>query len=255
MVRIFKRIKEKLVRKGEVRKYLLYAIGEILLVMIGILLALQVNNWNENRKSKNIAQSHLVSLKEDLKADQDQLTMNEEYINMYEKAGFNVWNQLYEDEKEVDNSTVNEDFLKLHLFREFSPAKTAYENLVNSGGINHIKNERLLKLLTTYYSIEPFAIRSREQRSRLTNEYDPFRIKYAPDGMLRDYFEKAINNHPRFDAQGYKIDWLSVRKDNNYKDLLEQLIAMRVPARFRIESNRQRISEILKEIELTMAPK
>lgn len=106
----------------------------------------------------------------------------------------------------MNNSTVNEDLLKLHLFREFSPAKTAYENLVNSRGINYIKNEKLQKLLTTYYSTEPFANRSREQNNRLTNEYDPFRIKYAPDGMLRDYFDKAINSQPRFDAQEHKID-------------------------------------------------
>ena len=45
------------------RKYLVYAIGEILLVMIGILLALQVNNWNEQRKERNTEVAYLISLK------------------------------------------------------------------------------------------------------------------------------------------------------------------------------------------------
>jgi hypothetical protein len=144
MLRIIRSLRKKLIKGKGARKYFVYAVGEILLVMVGILLALQVNNWNENRKSQSIAQSHLESLREDLNTDMDQLATNEEYINMYERAGFNVWNQLYEDEKNVDEQSVDEDFLKLHLFREFTPAKTAYENLVNSGGINYIKNEMLL---------------------------------------------------------------------------------------------------------------
>jgi hypothetical protein len=72
--------------------------------------------------------------------------------------------------------------------------------------------------------------------------------------MLRDYFEKAINNKTDFEDKGYEIAWENLKKDNDYKDLLEQLIAMRVPARFRIESYRERISEILSEIDLIMKP-
>ena len=52
MLKFFRRIRRKLLNEGSLRKYLVYAIGEILLVMVGILLALQVNNWNEGRKLK-----------------------------------------------------------------------------------------------------------------------------------------------------------------------------------------------------------
>ncbi|MEP5944967.1 MAG: DUF6090 family protein, partial [Balneola sp.] len=55
--------------QNNVRKYLLYALGEIALVMIGILLALQVNNWNEERKKADLAESYLTALKEDLILD------------------------------------------------------------------------------------------------------------------------------------------------------------------------------------------
>ena len=54
--------------KNKTGKYLKYAIGEILLVMIGILLALQVNNWNENRKNSSIEKETLSNLKADLKS-------------------------------------------------------------------------------------------------------------------------------------------------------------------------------------------
>lgn len=62
MVTLFRRIRQRLIESGSVTKYLLYAIGEILLVVIGILLALQVNNWNEGRKALNQEQQVLSAL-------------------------------------------------------------------------------------------------------------------------------------------------------------------------------------------------
>ena len=46
MLKFFRRIRQKLINQGDLKRYLIYAIGEVILVMIGILLALQVNNWN-----------------------------------------------------------------------------------------------------------------------------------------------------------------------------------------------------------------
>ena len=61
MIKFFRQIRRKLIDAGNLKRYLIYAIGEILLVMIGILLALQVNNWNE---SNRLAASKITYLKE-----------------------------------------------------------------------------------------------------------------------------------------------------------------------------------------------
>ena len=53
MIKSFRRARQKLLKDNRFPKYLVYAFGEIALVMIGILLALQVNNWNEGRKNKS----------------------------------------------------------------------------------------------------------------------------------------------------------------------------------------------------------
>ena len=69
MLKIFRRVRQKLLSDNRFSKYLLYAVGEIVLVMIGILLALQVNNWNEDRKNYARLQGYKKSLIEDLVQD------------------------------------------------------------------------------------------------------------------------------------------------------------------------------------------
>ena len=69
MLRFFRSIRKKLIEQDNIPKYLLYAVGEILLVVIGILIALQVNNWNEERKDQNLTIQYLMSLREDLRED------------------------------------------------------------------------------------------------------------------------------------------------------------------------------------------
>ena len=69
MITLLRRLRRSLIESGSARKYLLYAIGEILLVMIGILLALQVNNWNEDRAMGNKVKTQLQNLSLALKED------------------------------------------------------------------------------------------------------------------------------------------------------------------------------------------
>ena len=74
MIKFFRKIRKSLLTENRFSKYLLYAIGEIILVIIGILFALQINNWNENNKiEKDINGS--------LRAMIDELNENERYFN------------------------------------------------------------------------------------------------------------------------------------------------------------------------------
>ena len=94
MIKFFRRIRQKLIASGSLTKYLLYAIGEIMLVVIGILIALQINNWNEKKKAEQRTLEYYSQLMDDLKSDQDfanrtrfefnsELGKYESYVNMY----------------------------------------------------------------------------------------------------------------------------------------------------------------------------
>ncbi|WP_430412415.1 DUF6090 family protein [Kordia sp.] len=69
MLKFFRSIRQRLLKENKFKNYVLYAIGEILLVMIGILLALQVNNWNESRKTKSALKDTLKTVATDLQRD------------------------------------------------------------------------------------------------------------------------------------------------------------------------------------------
>jgi len=71
MIKFFRKIRQKLLSENKFSKYLIYAIGEIFLVVLGILIALQINNWNENRKQQNKLQQNYHEILADLKRERD----------------------------------------------------------------------------------------------------------------------------------------------------------------------------------------
>jgi len=69
MIKFFRKIRQNLLMENKTGKYFKYAIGEIVLVVIGILIALQINNWNEGRKEFNKSKARLEEFKRDLARD------------------------------------------------------------------------------------------------------------------------------------------------------------------------------------------
>ncbi|MFY0627034.1 MAG: hypothetical protein JXR07_12110 [Reichenbachiella sp.] len=76
MTKFFRKIRQKLLTENKFSKYLIYAIGEIILVVIGILIALSINNWNENRKDKVREKATLYKFMQDLKSDSTYFQVN-----------------------------------------------------------------------------------------------------------------------------------------------------------------------------------
>jgi hypothetical protein len=80
MIRFFRKIRYDLMKKNKTGKYLKYAIGEILLVVIGIVIALQINNWNENRKSDTIVKNYYNQILKDIAKDNDRIYSDLYYL-------------------------------------------------------------------------------------------------------------------------------------------------------------------------------
>ncbi|MFZ9004359.1 MAG: DUF6090 family protein [Robiginitalea sp.] len=141
MLRFFRQIRQKLLTDNKFSKYLLYAVGEILLVVIGILLAIQVNNWNEARKRDKDRLELINSLSQDFK---NQIEILEARIKSDESTLKSLNNAIRMIE--TQNITIPIDSVKQHISRVFYSTGTLisfqkYEMAVNSGRIALIEDD------------------------------------------------------------------------------------------------------------------
>ena len=132
-------------------KYLLYAIGEIALVMIGILLALQVNNWNEKRKNNGIKQSLIENLIVDLKKDIENLEVLNDINTNAEKEGFYLASFLDNTLIEIDTLRLTNSIIFCGYVPNRSIISSTYNDLINSNNIHLFNDVKLKRLLDEYY--------------------------------------------------------------------------------------------------------
>ncbi len=148
MIKFFRHIRKRLLTENKFSKYLIYAIGEIALVMIGILLALQVNNWNEAQKNKNIETRALINLRSEFKENSARLN---DLLN--KKLQEDKVNRAFIEL--ISNDTISLDNkIKVSIpstsGRRWSATYEVLNSLLSSGEIEKLKNDSLKLLLTTW---------------------------------------------------------------------------------------------------------
>jgi hypothetical protein len=152
MIRFFRSIRQKLAAQNKAAAYMRYAIGEILLVAIGILIALQVNNWNENRKSEARLNASLSSLIDNLNEDVVNMNAQVKYNQKVLKAidfAFRVIS-LPEFEKAPSNSFADSIFA-IGDEREFMPTETIFNSMESNSQVQWITDQSLTEDIYGYY--------------------------------------------------------------------------------------------------------
>ncbi|NNL80827.1 MAG: hypothetical protein HKO67_10085 [Flavobacteriaceae bacterium] len=148
MIKFFRNIRYKLMEKGNTGKYLKYAIGEIVLVMIGILLALQVNNWNQGRLRAIEEIGILKALKVGLEADLADLNYNASSIKNSIGHANTILQSLENDEPYRDSIA---DHFGIMMFPvKFLYSTSAFETL-KSKGIDLVTNPKLRDDIVSVY--------------------------------------------------------------------------------------------------------
>tara|TARA_R110001632_G_C11330910_1_gene416512 strand:+ start:1142 stop:1828 length:687 start_codon:yes stop_codon:yes gene_type:complete len=176
--------------KNKTGKYLKYALGEILLVMVGILLALQVNNWNEQRKNSALEKNYLKDVHLEFKANKiqfektlntyhEQLTLSDSLSKMFPITDEN-WPSLY--------SNYNRVFRR----SSFDPSSSSINVLINSGKVDLIKNDSLKKLLLAW-----------------NNQFEDYKEEENELQHLDDVRFDIILNEPSFDKVNGVVSPLS----------------------------------------------
>ena len=146
MLYLLRKIRQKLLSNNKVGTYLLYAIGEIILVVVGILIAVSIDNWktNHNQKAKEI--KHLQNIQIDLRKDVERLT----YLIQFRK------NRILGDQKIIDHingepvndlTVLTKMVVNSAMEEKFTPSNIAFTELLSSGNFNIITSDSIKILL------------------------------------------------------------------------------------------------------------
>lgn len=190
MIKFFRKTRYYLMEKGKTAKYFKYAIGEIILVVIGILIALSINNWNESRKDGNEEQDILrdlqLDIRDDIKKLNYQLDFKKEMIRSYRNCL-----DILADKKEASLSEFLEDFKSILQVGTASLNTTTFNNLQTTGDIRLIKNKSLSNSIVNYYNTDLNSWQS-ALRAYTRNITAPYVLKF--DYLPKNSFEDSHKN-------------------------------------------------------------
>jgi hypothetical protein len=153
MIKFFRHIRQRLLREGRTTKYLTYALGEIVLVVIGILMALQINTWNEQRKDQKEQYFLLTKLQSDISSDMEQVEIKLSRA-MNSIDNYKACLDILADETVASREEFMSRFGDILSINQFDQNTTTFDNLVTSGKIELIENESLLEMIVGYYNKE-----------------------------------------------------------------------------------------------------
>ncbi|MEM9000641.1 MAG: DUF6090 family protein [Bacteroidota bacterium] len=150
MIKFFRRIRQKLLSENKVSKYLLYAIGEIVLVVIGILIAVQINNYSELQKERKQEQVLLSNLSNDVGLDIRQIGHNTK-ISQERLQRLDSLVQLLKVPDSVETFHFIRQSYEFVFDQYFKSNSGIFDEAVSSGKMSYIKNESLRQDIFNYY--------------------------------------------------------------------------------------------------------
>ncbi len=221
MLKFFRRIRQKLLSENKFSKYILYAIGEIILVVIGILIALQINNWNEARKNVKKEINYLNHLIDELETNKE---LSEEYIffsvKQYEAANY-LSNVMTSKIDTVEVVTFIDALIRCQSLAHINYSTNVWEELKSTGDLSIIENKDLTQNLSIYFNYleypfnleKEFGLKSLDYRD-LTNEVIDFDLKKE---IVDSRLKTGIISHSRLD----EVEGLVTK--NQLKPMITQL--------------------------------
>ena len=154
MIKFFRKIRRNLLSEGKTGKYFKYAIGEIVLVVIGILIALQINNFNNSNQELQIEQGYLLSLRTEYETNlikiNKSIKENKERVNSVEEM-LTLFDTNVRDTIS-DKAISNVMYSVFSSEATFEPSKGVLTDIISSGNLNLIQNEKLRQHLASFES-------------------------------------------------------------------------------------------------------
>lgn len=147
MLRIFNTVRQQLVREGQLGRYIGYALGEVVLIVIGILIALQIDEWANDRSERRFEQKTLSQIRINLQADHEELS---EILRNRREAAQSIDNILAIEDPDNSDDNLTLWLSDVMQFDRFHSLTSAYE-VLRSRGLDIVRNDVLRTTLGIYY--------------------------------------------------------------------------------------------------------
>ena len=243
MIPFFRKIRKKMADDNRPLKpawpagrYMRYAIGEVVLVVIGILIALSINNWNEERKDQLRLKNHYIELLNELKNDRNNLNGIIEVVRELNNQTFEISEFINTSKTKTDTTKIVVDLLDAERYAFFSVSKSAYTTLISSGDRQLIENSKLKNALSIYHDVTNWSWTAHNGNLKAVIERYSYEIhRFLPPLLFRDFYKSTFSNNLKNEtfntfnsSKKPKIEWERLKNDEEFETILNQLIAYRV---------------------------
>ncbi len=204
MIKFFRKIRQNLLSEGKTGKYLKYALGEIILVVIGILIAISINNWNELRKTNNTQEKYLKLLKVESLKNLNEVNRYKDLVTDMHSSQLTAMNLIDANHDTISESYLSKTFVNIFgSSYSFDFENSTLSELKNSGELKNVSNDSLRKYLT---ALEPLVMKIKKVERDVeisldeVNEYLKPRISFRKILIESDtgtYFEIPNSTKPR----------------------------------------------------------
>jgi hypothetical protein len=188
MLTFFRRIRKGLLDGGRASKYLIYAIGEILLVMVGILLALQVNNWNSKRLGANEEIRILTSLHEELIVNRTIIADKELWYKDQKSAISSIFSEASSQQAHLSNLDIDTLLGKISWWNPTNIEMSAADMIILGGKLPLISNEDLRLAIPDWNRMVDWVQQHEGQ------DYDTHKSTWMPYLQVHGYLPQISNS-------------------------------------------------------------
>lgn len=198
MIKFFRRIRQRLLTENKFTKYILYAIGEIVLVVIGILIALQINNWNEGRKDQAEAIKILKKLQSEFEINKTELDASRHFHEQQYLATVQI-EELFNPNHSIPADTITNLLKQAFIDWKFEPRQSITTSAMASGKIALLNNDSLIDNLNNWM----FVINKyNEHYASLKKDKDEFWVDVKEKYPTRNFDRAAVASNFKGDPEG-----------------------------------------------------
>lgn len=216
MIKLFRNIRKKLLEQGKTVNYLKYAIGEIVLLVIGILIALQVNNWNVERLENK--ESSKIKFNINKEFEQNKILL--QTIRHYNKNAFDanlaLLNLMGENKEEIQKHNLDSLFYKALEAKFYLPTKNAIDGIFQTGKLNLIADNTKNAILNWNSNLEMFKSYKDVQTNWQNSQLIPYMILHVALVQSEKYGTKNWGRESKL-----KTDYYTMFQDIKFENIID----------------------------------